>query len=48
MRDGQRTVLDEHLFVFDDGDVFLGQVADLAIFHFPQLVSDLGDQTWGT
>ena len=47
MYDGgaQRTVLDEHLLVIDDRDVFLRQVLDLAILDLPELLRDLRDET---
>ena len=41
----QRTVFDELLFIVDDADVISGQVDNLAVLHFPQLIGNLGDQS---
>lgn len=37
----KHTLLDEHLFVVDDTDVFPGQVADLTTLYLPQFVGYL-------
>ena len=41
------TVLDEHLLVIDDRDIGSCQVLDLAVFDFPELFGDLGDEACG-
>ena len=46
-RHGVRTVLDEHLLIIDDRDIGSCQVLDLAVFHFPELFGDLGDEAYG-
>lgn len=37
----KRTVPDEHPFIVDNTDILSGQIANLAILYFPQLVGNL-------
>lgn len=43
----QRTIFDQHLFIVDDADILFTQVVNLAVLHFPQFISNLGNQTCG-